>query len=99
MNELGGEGHCLHTGGVRETAFGWTGSMLTQQILLRLRYDGEMVLFPYDGHFVTGARIADVTALFKHYKCIGHFREHEQEEIRREEHYYDARIFKRYAEV
>lgn len=97
MNQFDAEGHCMHTGGIRESCFGWAESMLTKQALLR--YDGEMQLYPYDGHFVTGARIADVTAVFKHYKFIGSFYEHMREEIRRQEHYDNARIFKQYAKV
>lgn len=99
MNRLGGrtERHAMHTGGVRESGFGWSGSMLTKQALLR--YRGEMDLFPFDGHFVTGARIADVTALFRHYKFVGCFFRHVREEVQREEHWGDAQIFKRYARV
>lgn len=97
MNDGAVDAQYSHTGGIRRSVFGWTGSMLTKQPLLR--HDGRMNVFPYDGHFVTNARLADVSGVFRHYKFIGSFYEHVEREIEKEAHYDDARIFKRYEEV
>lgn len=97
LNETDTGEHRSHSGGIRQSAFGWSGSMLTKLPLVR--HDGSVDLFPYDGHFVTGARVADVSGVFLHYKFTSFFYEHMREEIEREAHYDDARIFKRYARV
>lgn len=96
-NELDAEGHYTHTGGIWETVFGYHGSKLTKQPLLR---PGRgMRVFPYDIHFVANARIADVTGVFRHYKYTGTFIAHVEEEIRRRQHYGKAEIFDHYKRV
>lgn len=96
-NEFDSEGHFTHTGGIWETIFGYKGSKLTKQPLLRL--DDHIKVFPYDPHFVADARIADVTAVFRHYKYTGRFIEHVGEELQRRQHYGGAEIFRHYQRV
>lgn len=93
-NTFDSEGHFTHTGGVWETIFGYAGSKLTKQPLFR--YAPRLNVFPYDPHFVTGGRIADVTGVFRHYKYTGRFIEHVREELRRKQHYGKAEIFEYY---
>lgn len=93
-NQFDSGGHFTHTGGVWETIFGYTGSKLTKQPLFR--YSERMKVFPYDPHFVTGARIADVTAAFRHYKYTGRFVAHVKEELQRKQYYGNAEIFEHY---
>lgn len=97
-NELDCEGHYTHTGGIWETIFGYQGSKLTKQPLLRPA-GSRMKVFPYDIHFVADARIADVTGVFRHYKYTGRFVEHVREELERRQHYGRAEIFEHYARV
>lgn len=93
-NELDVEGHYTHTGGVWETIFGYKGSKLTKQPLFRR--SARLNVFPYDPHFVTGARIADVTGVFRHYKYTGGFIAHVREELQRKQYYGNAEIFEHY---
>lgn len=97
MNKLGGHDLWSHTGGIWETFFGYRGSKLTKQPLLRAR--SGLCVFPYDVHFVTNAHIADVTALFRHYKYTGMFVRHVAEELTRRQHYNKAEIFTHYDRV
>lgn len=65
MNRLGPEPVAFHRGGIRARIFGLDGVMLTKQPLMRpVR---GLNVFPYDEHFVTGADLADVTGLIRHY--------------------------------
>lgn len=97
MNWLGSTDLRSHTGGIWKTFFGYPGSKLTKQPLLRVRRG--MRVFPYDMHFVTHARIADVSGVFRHYKYTGAFVAHVREELVRREHYNKAEIFDHYARV
>jgi hypothetical protein len=97
MNQLGSDDLWSHTGGIWRTFFGYMGSKLTKQPLLRAR--SGLHVFPYDMHFVTHARIADVSGVFRHYKYTGAFVEHVKEELARREHYNGAEIFDHYARV
>jgi hypothetical protein len=83
-----------HTGGIWESVFGYRGSMLTKQPLFRAR--GSVRVFPYNVHFVTGAHLADVTCVFRHYKYTGRFVAHVQEELQRRQHYGNAEVFEHY---
>jgi hypothetical protein len=91
VNTLGAHDLWSHTGGVWETFFGYRGSKLTKQPLFRP--SRALTVFPYDIHFVTGARIADVTGVFRHYKYTGRFVAHVAEELERKQHYHGAEIF------
>ena len=74
MNELGSEDLRFHRGGVRARVFGATGAMLTKHPLLRPgRSGGRLRVFPYDDHFVTGARLADVSGVLRHYTFTASF--------------------------
>lgn len=97
MNQLGGTELWSHTGGIWDTFFGYKGSKLTKQPLVRAR--SGLRVFPYDVHFVTHARIADVSGVFRHYKYTGAFVEHVKDELLRREHYNKAEIFEHYARV
>lgn len=97
MNELGSRELRSHTGGIWEAFFGYRGAKLTKQPLVRSR--GGLNVYPYDMHFVTGARIADVSCVFRHYKYTGAFVQHVKEELVRREHYNRAEIFDHYARV
>jgi hypothetical protein len=94
MNELGSDDLWSHTGGIWKTFFGYKGSKLTKQPLVRAR--SRLCVFPYDVHFVTHARIADVSGVFRHYKYTGAFVEHVKEELLRKQHYNGAEIFEHY---
>jgi hypothetical protein len=96
QNRIGAEEICSHTGGIWETVFGYRGSMLTKQPLVR---PGSLRVFPYNVHFVTGAHIADVTGVFRHYKYTGRFAEHVEEELQRKQHYGAAEVFRHYRRV
>lgn len=65
LNRLDTDELRFHRGGIRERVFGLGGSMLTKHPLMRP--DGDLRIFPYDDHFVTGARLADVSGLLRHY--------------------------------
>lgn len=90
-NTLGTPDLWSHTGGIWETFFGYRGSKLTKQPLFRP--SSALTIFPYDIHFVTGGRIADVSGVFRHYKYTGRFVTHVAEELQRKQHYHDAEIF------
>jgi hypothetical protein len=97
MNQLGSADLLSHTGGLWETFFGYRGSKLTKQPLVRSR--SGLRTFPYDVHFVTHARIADVSGVFRHYKYTGGFVAHVREELQRRQHYHKAEIFDHYERV
>lgn len=93
-NHLDMDGFHSHTGGVWETVFGYTGSQLTKQPLFRA--SSRVRVFPYNVHYVTGGRLADVTGVFRHYKYTGRFVEHVREELERRQYYGRAEIFQYY---
>lgn len=97
MNTIDTSGHYSHGGGIRETGFGWGGSMLTRHALVR--NEGGIKLYPYDSHFVTNANLADVTTLFRHYKFVSSFVDHMRDAIKHAQHHNNSRIFQRYARV
>lgn len=96
MNELGSSGIMHHGEGIRASAFGWTGSMLTKHPLVR--HGHGVRVFPYDDHFVTGARLADVTAVLRHYKFTGAFLAQIADYTSRRGQF-DNPIYSRYREV
>lgn len=55
-------------GGLRKTVFGTEGILQSKHPLVFFG-DGVRV-YPYDGHFATGAPVADVTAALLHYKFV-----------------------------
>lgn len=93
-NHFDADGFHSHTGGVWETVFGYSGSQLTKQPLFRA--SSGIRVFPYSVHYVSGARIADVTGVFRHYKYTGRFVEHVREELERKQYYGGAEIFQYY---
>ncbi len=96
-NELGSPDLWSHTGGVWETFFGYTGSKLSKQPLVRP--SSGLDYFPYDVHFVVRGRIADVSGVFRHYKYTGRFARHVAEELERKAYFNDAEIYDHYARV
>lgn len=92
-NWIDSKGLFSHTGGIGDTVFGYQGSMLTKQVLVR---PGVLRVFPYNVHFVTRARIADVTAVLRHYKYTGRFVAGVAEEIERKQYYGGAEIYHYY---
>lgn len=56
-------------GGIRKRFFGDDCLLLTKHPLVYA--DDSVGVYTYDGHFVTGARVADVSAALLHYKYIG----------------------------
>jgi hypothetical protein len=97
MNQRSTDSLYMHDGGIRASAFGWQWSNLTK--LPVMRYGTGLSVFPYDEHFVTGARLADVSGVLLHYKFTGASFEQVREEKQREQHYGKATIYKRYDEV
>jgi hypothetical protein len=74
---------CLF-GGIRKRFFGDDCLLLTKHPLV---YADESVgVYTYDGHFVTGARVADISTVLLHYKYVGSLRERVRRTVDEEWH-------------
>lgn len=86
-----------HTGGMRSRVFGLHDNVLTKHPLTR-RGAGVRA-YPLNAHFVENARIADVTAVLKHYMFTAGFFRAVVEKVERAQHYAGSRKYKHILEV
>lgn len=92
-----GADHFATFGGVRKRFFGSEGLLQTKHPLV---YAGRGVeVYPYDGHFVTGAPIADVSTVLLHFKFVGNLREQAEDALRRRQLHGDSRNYRGFYEV
>lgn len=96
-NRFDSGGHVSYTGGIKETIWGYTGDKLTKQPLVRFRRGFSF--FPYDVHFVRGARIADVTTVLRHYKYTGGFYAHVRDAVERGQYWRGAEAYRLFERV
>ena len=74
---------CLF-GGIRKRFFGDDCLLLTKHPLVYA--DDSVGVYTYDGHFVTGARVADISTVLLHYKYVGSLRERVRRTVEEEWH-------------
>jgi hypothetical protein len=87
-----GADHFATFGGVRKRFFGSEGLLQTKHPLV---YAGPGVeVYPYAGHFVTGARIADVSTVLLHFKFVSDIREQAEDALRRRQHHGGSRQYR-----
>lgn len=84
-------------GGIRRQVFGSDGLLQTKHPLLRA--DEEVGVYTHDGHFATGAPVADVSAALLHYKFLGTLRQQAEENLRLGQHSRGSRHYKGFHRV
>ncbi len=83
-------------GGIRKRAFGSEGLLQTRHTLIR--FDEEVRVLPYDGHFSTGP-VADVTGVLLHYKFLSNLLAYAREAVELEQHSRGSFHYRRFLEV
>jgi hypothetical protein len=87
---------CLF-GGIRKRFFGDDCLLLTKHPLV---YGAAGVgVYTYDGHFMTGARIADISTVLLHYKYVANVAQRAQRSVRERWHKESSTIYGGLAEV
>jgi hypothetical protein len=84
-----------HYGGVRKRVFGLDGVWLTKHALLY--GDGKLRINKI--HWVENARIADFTAIFRHYKFLSSFPEQVARAVVEKNYSHDSSEYRQYAET
>ncbi len=79
-------------GGVRKRTFGLNKTFLTKHALIR--YQGTVEL--KHEHYVTGAFVADISAVLYHYKFLDHFPAYVEDAVSKEYHAGDSFEYKHY---
>lgn len=96
-NQVQDEEIACTIGGIRERVFGSRNLMQTKHSLVFA--DRRVNVYPYDHHFVTGAPVADVSAVLLHYKFVSSLKEQAAEALRLRQHSGGSKHYRGFHEV